>query len=299
MIDAGANGGGTITFDAAVSGTISLGSDLPHIADPVTITGPTSSAVTIDRERPPRLLRHRRRNGHDLEPDRHRLGLGSVLELERQQRSTSTTWSSPGTTRAATTVAAVSTVGQGRVRVVHPGRHQQPDHGEHDQRWWRRPVHRLLRHHHRQHRDLREPGAQRHRRWRSLRRRRHAAHRELDHREQLRQGQQRRRLPRRRDRGDHLELDHREQHDAQLDDPATGISVGGDASLDLIQSTVTGNHHVGAPGQRRLLRRSVHPGRQRVSPARSVDRRQRAVGPCRRALRRRRAPRSVPRRRRR
>jgi len=39
---------------------------------------------------------------------------------------------------------------------------------------------------------------------------------------------------------------------ANADDPGVGISVAGGSTLDLIQSTVTGNHHVGAPQERDL-----------------------------------------------
>jgi hypothetical protein len=39
---------------------------------------------------------------------------------------------------------------------------------------------------------------------------------------------------------------------ANSDDPGVGISVAGGSTLDLIQSTVTGNHHVGAPQERDL-----------------------------------------------
>ena len=39
---------------------------------------------------------------------------------------------------------------------------------------------------------------------------------------------------------------------ANSDDPGVAISVAGNSTLDLIQSTVTGNHHVGAPQERYL-----------------------------------------------
>jgi hypothetical protein len=50
IVDANANGGGTITFDAGVTGVIPLGTDLPQIEESVTIVGPASGGVTIDAQ---------------------------------------------------------------------------------------------------------------------------------------------------------------------------------------------------------------------------------------------------------
>ncbi len=46
--DANANGGGTISFAPGLTGTIPLASDLPAITESVTITGPGAAAVTVD-----------------------------------------------------------------------------------------------------------------------------------------------------------------------------------------------------------------------------------------------------------
>jgi hypothetical protein len=46
--DANSNGGGTISFGAGLSGTITLASDLPALTQSVTIAGPGASAVTVD-----------------------------------------------------------------------------------------------------------------------------------------------------------------------------------------------------------------------------------------------------------
>jgi hypothetical protein len=48
ILDANSSGGGAITFQAGLAGTITLASNLPPITQPLTITGPGASAVAID-----------------------------------------------------------------------------------------------------------------------------------------------------------------------------------------------------------------------------------------------------------
>jgi parallel beta-helix repeat protein len=48
ILDANSGGGGTITFQSGLTGTILLASSLPSITAPLTITGPGASAVAID-----------------------------------------------------------------------------------------------------------------------------------------------------------------------------------------------------------------------------------------------------------
>jgi hypothetical protein len=50
ILDANANGGGTITFDSTLSGTIPLATDLPQITEDLVIVGPTSGSVTVDAQ---------------------------------------------------------------------------------------------------------------------------------------------------------------------------------------------------------------------------------------------------------
>jgi hypothetical protein len=48
IADANTNSGGTITFQAGLTGTITLASDLPAITQPLTIQGPGASTIAID-----------------------------------------------------------------------------------------------------------------------------------------------------------------------------------------------------------------------------------------------------------